>query len=97
MKSWFLSNGLTILLVVLPILLPNKTLYRWVRRTVGRIVRLITVKAEAKGLVGLLSFVLNTIATVCSAVSDEVRGVPSLEEDGVPAGEKVRGLAKGRG
>ncbi len=92
MKSWLVSNGLTILLVVLPIVLPNRVLYRWVRKTIGKLISIITIKAESRGLAGLVAWVLNSVATICSAISDEVRGVPPAEADGVPAGEKVRKL-----
>lgn len=94
MRDWILSNGIAILVLALPIVLPNRVLYRWVRKTVGKLINMLTIKAESKGLKGLLAWILNSLATVCSAVSDEVRGVPPAEVDGVLAGEKVRKLGE---
>ncbi len=77
MKKFIIENGFAILPMILPFLISNKWLYAFTRKTAGKLVSLITVKTANHPVKAVLGWFLNSVVTVCSAISDEVRGIPA--------------------
>ena len=87
MKQWFLEQGWGLLAIAIPFILPNRKVYTWTRATIGKFVKVLTVKISKHPMKALFGYFLNTLAAFCSAVSDEVRGVPPESKSGIKASE----------
>ena len=85
MVKWFLSQGIGLLPILLPFILPNKWLYAAVRKTIGKVVAAISMKTKDSPWKALAGWITNTIVTCCSAISDEVRGIPMEGKSGITA------------
>ena len=82
MKDWFLSQGWQLLALSLPFVISNKLVYKWTRATIGKLISFLTVKTASHPAKALLGWLFNTLAAFASGISDEVRGIPAMEDAG---------------
>jgi len=87
MTKWLMSQGVGLLPILLPFILPNKWLYAAVRKTIGKLISAISMKTAGSPWKACAGWLTNTIVTCCSAISDEVRGIPMEGESGMRASE----------
>lgn len=86
--SGILNSGLfwMVVAVVLPVVLPNKTVYCFFHATVGRPIKAFTVKkqeAHGKGK-AFFAYLLNTVAVALEAIVDCIRGEHKYRDKKTP-------------
>ena len=70
------GQGWGLAALILPVVLPNSTVYYFGYDIVGRLIGWFTIKTQDKPLAKMAGYIMNTVAAFCEGVVDKIRELP---------------------